>query len=68
MIGLSAEPLLVYPTHYTGEPGYITDTEESAVIDVKEAVLVKEEQAEELQPLKPEGPTSNVMLDRGGEL
>jgi len=30
---MSAEPLLVYPTHYTGEPGYITDTDESEVIN-----------------------------------
>lgn len=29
----SAEPLLVYPTHYTGEMGYISDTETSVVWD-----------------------------------
>uniref|UniRef100_A0AAR2L8R9 procollagen galactosyltransferase n=1 Tax=Pygocentrus nattereri TaxID=42514 RepID=A0AAR2L8R9_PYGNA len=29
----SAEPLLVYPTHYTGEPGYVSDTETSTVWD-----------------------------------
>ncbi|KAK2184231.1 hypothetical protein NP493_276g03003 [Ridgeia piscesae] len=33
VIGMSAEPLLVYPTHYTGEAGYITDTDESEVIN-----------------------------------
>ncbi|KAG9262809.1 procollagen galactosyltransferase 1-like [Astyanax mexicanus] len=27
----SAEPLLVFPTHYTGDPGYISDTETSTV-------------------------------------
>ncbi|KAM9454975.1 procollagen galactosyltransferase 1-like [Clarias gariepinus] len=27
----SVEPLLVYPTHYTGDPGYISDTETSTV-------------------------------------
>ncbi|XP_028828060.1 procollagen galactosyltransferase 1 [Denticeps clupeoides] len=27
----SAEPLLVYPTHYTGDPGYVSDTETSTV-------------------------------------
>ena len=32
MKGLSFEPLLLYPTHYTGEPGYITDTENSEII------------------------------------
>ncbi|MCJ8746058.1 hypothetical protein PDJAM_G00137530 [Pangasius djambal] len=29
----SAEPLLVFPTHYTGEQGYISDTETSTVWD-----------------------------------
>uniref|UniRef100_A0A1A8M979 procollagen galactosyltransferase n=1 Tax=Nothobranchius pienaari TaxID=704102 RepID=A0A1A8M979_9TELE len=29
----SAEPLLVYPTHYTGDTGYISDTETSVVWD-----------------------------------
>lgn len=29
----SAEPLLVYPTHYTGDPGYVSDTETSTVWD-----------------------------------
>uniref|UniRef100_A0A7N6ABW9 Glycosyl transferase family 25 domain-containing protein n=1 Tax=Anabas testudineus TaxID=64144 RepID=A0A7N6ABW9_ANATE len=29
----SVEPLLIYPTHYTGEPGYISDTETSTIWD-----------------------------------
>ncbi|XP_046894976.1 procollagen galactosyltransferase 1 [Hypomesus transpacificus] len=29
----SAEPLLVFPTHYTGDAGYISDTETSTVWD-----------------------------------
>uniref|UniRef100_A0A8C2EHT1 procollagen galactosyltransferase n=1 Tax=Cyprinus carpio TaxID=7962 RepID=A0A8C2EHT1_CYPCA len=32
----SAEPLLVFPTHYTGEAGYISDTETSTVWDNEE--------------------------------
>jgi len=32
--GLSVEPLLVYPTHYTGEPGYISDTEGTSIIEL----------------------------------
>ncbi|XP_036389521.1 procollagen galactosyltransferase 1-like [Megalops cyprinoides] len=32
----SAEPLLVYPTHYTGDPGYVSDTETSTVWDNEE--------------------------------
>ncbi|KAG5853691.1 hypothetical protein ANANG_G00028690 [Anguilla anguilla] len=33
----SAEPLLVYPTHYTGDEGYVSDTETSTVWDNEEA-------------------------------
>ncbi|XP_078515346.1 procollagen galactosyltransferase 2 [Lissotriton helveticus] len=29
----STEPLLIYPTHYTGEEGYISDTETSTIWD-----------------------------------
>ncbi|XP_026474672.1 glycosyltransferase 25 family member [Ctenocephalides felis] len=32
LIALSTAPLLVYPTHYTGEPGYFSDTEDSNII------------------------------------
>ena len=32
LVALSADPLLAYPTHYTGEKNYISDTEESDVI------------------------------------
>ncbi|XP_033304029.1 glycosyltransferase 25 family member [Bombus bifarius] len=32
LILLSANPLLIYPTHYTGEQGYISDTENSTTI------------------------------------
>ena len=34
LVALSVQPLLIFPTHYTGEPGYITDTEDSNVIDL----------------------------------
>ncbi|KAJ9584833.1 hypothetical protein L9F63_020830, partial [Diploptera punctata] len=29
LVALSAAPLLLYPTHYTGEKGYVSDTENS---------------------------------------
>ncbi|XP_053293980.1 procollagen galactosyltransferase 2 [Pleuronectes platessa] len=29
----SVEPLLLFPTHYTGEPGYLSDTETSTIWD-----------------------------------
>ncbi|CAB3365137.1 Hypothetical predicted protein [Cloeon dipterum] len=32
LVALSAQPLLLYPTHYTGEPGYVSDTEDSSRI------------------------------------
>ncbi len=32
MQAYSASPLLVYPTQYTGEPGYFSDTEASKTI------------------------------------
>ena len=36
LVALSSVPLLVYPTHYTGEEGYMTDTEDSTVIGSEE--------------------------------
>ena len=30
---LSVEPLMVYPTHYTGEMGYVSDTEGTTLIE-----------------------------------
>lgn len=47
LVALSAEPLLVEPTHYTGEMGYITDTENSRVIDddkLKAETLLEEQE------------------------
>lgn len=35
LLALSAAPLLLYPTHYTGEEGYVSDTEDSEIIPVK---------------------------------
>ena len=32
LIALSTRPLLLFPTHYTGEPGYVSDTEDSTRI------------------------------------
>ncbi|XP_026315231.1 glycosyltransferase 25 family member [Hyposmocoma kahamanoa] len=34
LIAYSASPLLVYPTHFTGQDGYISDTEGSIIHDV----------------------------------
>ncbi|XP_043286246.1 glycosyltransferase 25 family member isoform X2 [Venturia canescens] len=45
LVAFSVEPLALYPTRYTGETGYISDTEDSNVITVKNHVegLVKTE-------------------------
>ena len=32
LVAYSVAPLLLYPTHYTGETGYISDTENSQII------------------------------------
>ncbi|XP_045464720.1 glycosyltransferase 25 family member isoform X1 [Harmonia axyridis] len=32
LVALSVAPLLLYPTHYTGEDGYVSDTEDSKII------------------------------------
>lgn len=35
LVAWSAAPLLLFPTHYTGEDGYFSDTEESDLIKLK---------------------------------
>lgn len=39
LVAWSASPLIVFPTHYTGEDGYISDTEDSVLIKLDEGVL-----------------------------
>ncbi|XP_030035142.2 glycosyltransferase 25 family member isoform X2 [Manduca sexta] len=34
LVAYSAAPLLIHPTHYTGQDGYISDTEDSLVVDL----------------------------------
>ena len=34
LIAYSVHPLLLFPTHYTGEEGYISDTEDTKIIAV----------------------------------
>ena len=43
LLALSVDPFLVYPTHFTGEPNYISDTEDSIVVDEANAKMTKEE-------------------------
>lgn len=34
LIAFSSAPLLLYPTHYTGDDGYISDTEDSQITPI----------------------------------
>ena len=33
LIAFSVHPLLLFPTHYTGEVGYVSDTEDTPIIN-----------------------------------
>ncbi|XP_035031073.1 procollagen galactosyltransferase 1 isoform X2 [Hippoglossus stenolepis] len=61
----SAEPLLVYPTHYTGEPGYISDTETSVVWDNETVTTdwdrAKSRKTQEQEELSFEAQNSDVL-------
>ncbi|KDR07691.1 hypothetical protein L798_02745, partial [Zootermopsis nevadensis] len=43
LVALSASPLLLYPTHYTGEKGYVSDTEDSTVMKSARPSSTKED-------------------------
>lgn len=45
LVAWSASPLLIFPTHYTGETGYISDTEDSAWLQqqLDDGVAVEED-------------------------
>lgn len=65
---LSFEPLLLQPTHFTGEPGYITDTENSAILSDKssnhgeQAPDSQDHPMEETELLGQKGETPNLSL------
>ncbi|XP_078041605.1 glycosyltransferase 25 family member [Augochlora pura] len=46
LIILSANPLLIHPTHYTGDEGYISDTENSTIIFLDESTSKSKEREE----------------------
>lgn len=39
LVAWSAAPLILFPTHYTGEHGYISDTEDSALINTDRGIF-----------------------------
>ncbi|KAF0037660.1 hypothetical protein F2P81_010534 [Scophthalmus maximus] len=61
----SAEPLLVYPTHYTGDQGYISDTETSVVWDNEKVKTdwdrAKSRKTQEQEELSFEAQNSDVL-------
>ncbi|XP_043461056.1 glycosyltransferase 25 family member [Leptopilina heterotoma] len=48
LVALSASPLLIYPTHYTGENGYISDTEDSNIVTLKKEISNESRNRDEL--------------------
>lgn len=67
----SVEPLLVYPTHYTGDDGYVSDTETSVVWDNEHVKTdwdrAKSQKMRQQQALSREAKNSDVLqsaLDR----
>ncbi|XP_006631559.1 procollagen galactosyltransferase 1 [Lepisosteus oculatus] len=61
----SAEPLLVYPTHYTGDPGYVSDTETSTIWDNEQVKTdwdrAKSQKTQEQAELSSEAQNSDVL-------
>uniref|UniRef100_A0A8C9TBH8 Procollagen galactosyltransferase 2-like n=1 Tax=Scleropages formosus TaxID=113540 RepID=A0A8C9TBH8_SCLFO len=70
----SVEPLLLFPTHYTGEPGYVSDTETSTIWDDEAAGTdwdrehTRRRWQEGQGRLRPPGPNSAAAADSHNEL
>lgn len=65
LLAFSVEPLLVYPTHYTGDDGYISDTETSVVWNDEKIKTdwdrAKSQKMKEQQELRNEAKNSDVL-------
>ncbi|XP_053224862.1 procollagen galactosyltransferase 1 isoform X2 [Podarcis raffonei] len=65
LLAFSVEPLLVFPTHYTGDDGYISDTETSVVWNNENIKTdwdrAKSQKMKEQQELSSEAKNSNVL-------
>ncbi|XP_062827364.1 procollagen galactosyltransferase 1 isoform X1 [Anolis carolinensis] len=65
LLAFSVEPLLVYPTHYTGDDGYISDTETSVVWDNENIKTdwdrAKSQKMKEQQELSSEARNTDVL-------
>ena len=58
MIGFSADPLILWPTHFVGDEGYFSDTEDTLSFEGKDVQVFRDikerERAEEYQQLQKE--------------
>ncbi|KPP70111.1 procollagen galactosyltransferase 1-like [Scleropages formosus] len=67
----SAEPLLVFPTHYSGDPGYISDTETSVVWDNKALATdwdrARSRKTQEQEELSNEAQNADVLQVSSGQ-
>ncbi|KAM8793865.1 procollagen galactosyltransferase 1 [Eudromia elegans] len=65
LVAFSAEPLLVYPTHYTGDEGYVSDTETSVLWNDERIKTdwdrAKSQKMKEQQELRSEARNSGVL-------
>uniref|UniRef100_A0A8D0GP90 procollagen galactosyltransferase n=1 Tax=Sphenodon punctatus TaxID=8508 RepID=A0A8D0GP90_SPHPU len=65
LLAFSAEPLLVYPTHYTGDEGYVSDTETSVVWNNERIRTdwdrAKSQKMKEQQALRSEAKNTDVL-------
>jgi len=62
LVALSAQPVLVEPTHYTGQPGYVTDTEDSPVVDDDAVQKFKGDTGDDLPLARPAVSARNTEL------
>ncbi|XP_064616989.1 procollagen galactosyltransferase 1-like [Liolophura sinensis] len=63
LVGLSAAPLLVYPTHYTGEDNYISDTEDSVVVDKGDNDPDDIDDKEKTEDFMPDSSSTSATMD-----
>ena len=52
LVALSANPLLLYPTHYVGEAGYISDTETTPTVYNETTSVANDTKKTETAPIK----------------
>ena len=64
LIGLSTEPLLMYPTHYVGDNGYISDTEDTLSFQGESVDKYRKEKELEIEREKAEKNSPKTEADK----